>query len=78
MTSADLAAFTLAALLSLVVYAFVCWFWPWTSCRKCDGAGKFRSPSGRNWRKCPRCKGKGSKERLGAVVLRMLSGRGEK
>lgn len=27
---------------------------------------------GRAWRRCPRCKGSGSKERLGAVVLRVL------
>lgn len=53
MTAADIARLTLAALLGLVIYAGVCLFWPWTSCRKCEGKARFRSPSGRNWRRCP-------------------------
>jgi hypothetical protein len=71
----DITRLTLAALLGAGVYAGACLFWPWTACEKCEGAGKFRSPSGKNWRPCPRCGGSGRKERFGAVVLRKLFGR---
>lgn len=64
----DWTALTLGALAFAAGYAFACWFWPWTSCRRCDGKGKFRSPSGKNWRKCPRCKGSAAKVRLGRRV----------
>lgn len=76
MTALDITWLVLAVLLGGAVYAGACRFWPWTNCGKCEGAGKFRSPSGKNWRPCPRCGGSGRKERLGAVVLRRLFGRG--
>lgn len=53
------------ALVAALVYAAACWRWPFTSCGRCNGAAKLRSPSGRNWRPCPRCKGRGSKLRAG-------------
>jgi hypothetical protein len=34
-------------------YAIACAVWPYASCRKCHGAGKFRSPSGKYWRPYP-------------------------
>jgi hypothetical protein len=58
----------LAATGFAICYAAACWIWPFTSCRKCEGAGRFRSPTGKNWRKCPRCAGGGSKIRTGRKV----------
>jgi hypothetical protein len=52
------------ALLASAGYVVAAWFWPYTACRKCGGAGRFRSPSGRSWRPCPRCGGSGTRERL--------------
>lgn len=58
-------------------YAFACWMWPFTKCSKCDGTGKHRSPSGKAWRKCRRCKGSSSRIRTGRLIfnkLRILKG----
>ncbi|MBO2453651.1 hypothetical protein J4573_41640 [Actinomadura barringtoniae] len=52
-------------LLLLAGYVIGCWIWPFRACTRCDGAGKFRSPSGRSWRYCHRCGGKGAQLRLG-------------
>lgn len=68
MAGTDVASLMIVALLCAVGYAFACWWWPWTSCRRCEGKGRFRSPSGKNWRKCPRCKGASSKVRLGRRI----------
>jgi DnaJ-class molecular chaperone len=53
-------------------YALACRVWPTTSCKKCEGTGKHRSPSGKNWRKCRRCKGSGSRKRTGLLILTKL------
>jgi len=66
-----------SAVLNLVVVAFVavagylavCQIWPYASCRKCKGDGKWRSASGRAWRTCRRCKGTGERRRAGTVLL---------
>lgn len=50
-------------------YALACWWWPFKGCLKCEGVGRFKSPSGRAWRKCPRCAGSGTRVRLGRRVL---------
>ncbi|MBT2210317.1 hypothetical protein [Actinomadura sp. NEAU-AAG7] len=55
-------------LLVLVGYGVSCWIWPFRACTRCDGAGKFRSPSGRTWRYCRRCGGKGAQLRLGRRI----------
>ena len=55
----------LAALLWTAVYALGCWIWPFKACRRCDGSGKLRSPSGRAWRRCKRCRGGGGRLRGG-------------
>ncbi|MGH3985690.1 MAG: hypothetical protein ACRDTZ_00025 [Pseudonocardiaceae bacterium] len=68
-TTTDWTPVVVAGLLFAVGYGFACWFWPWTSCRRCEGAGRFRSPSGKNWRRCPKCKGKSSKVRLGRRIF---------
>lgn len=60
------------ALITLFVYTAACWFWPYTSCGKCAGAGRFLSPTGKNWRKCPKCKGSPARLRTGRRVLNSL------
>lgn len=57
-----------AAILWAAGYAVACRIWPFASCRRCGGAGKFQSPSGRYWRHCGRCKGSGSRVRTGRRV----------
>lgn len=56
-------------------YVFACWWWPFAACGKCEGVGKFRSPSGRAWRKCRRCKGSGERVRVGRRLWTWLSAR---
>jgi hypothetical protein len=46
-------------------YTVACAFWPFAACRRCEGAGKRRSPSGRAWRYCHRCHGTGARLRAG-------------
>lgn len=53
-------------------YVVACRIWPYANCRKCSGDGKFRSPSGRAWRLCRRCKGSGSRVRFGRRVWTWL------
>jgi hypothetical protein len=55
----------LAALLWLTGYVLACWIWPFTAHGRCNGTGKFRSPSGRAWRPCRGCGGTGRKVRAG-------------
>lgn len=54
-------------------YAVACRVWPYAACRKCDGAGRFRSPSGRAWRHCRRCKGSGARVRFGLRIWTKLA-----
>jgi hypothetical protein len=54
-----------AALVWAAVYALGCYVWPFANCRRCDGSGKRRSPSGRAFRLCRRCKGTGRRLRIG-------------
>jgi hypothetical protein len=56
----------------LIGYPAACAFWPFTSCRKCEGNGKLRSPSRKNWRPCRRCKATGTRVRLGRRVMNWL------
>ena len=57
------------------VYLLSCRVWPFTSCRKCDGAGRFRSPGGKAWRYCRRCDGNGSRLRTGRRAMNYLAAR---
>jgi hypothetical protein len=59
-------------LLWLGGYVIACAIWPFAACRKCDGAGRFLSPSGRAWRHCRRCKGSGSRVRTGRRIATWL------
>ncbi|MBM2620410.1 hypothetical protein JIG36_33355 [Actinoplanes sp. LDG1-06] len=65
---------TLASLAVTVGYAAACWIWPFKACRKCDGSGKRRSPSGRAFRLCRRCEGTGRRLRAGRWIYNRLSG----
>jgi hypothetical protein len=58
----------------VVGYAVHCWWLPFAACWKCDGAGRFRSASGRSWRRCRRCKGSGERVRFGRRVWTWLRG----
>jgi hypothetical protein len=63
-----------AAVAWLAGYAVACWWWPFAACRRCEGGGKRRSPSGRAWRKCRRCKGTGARLRVGRRVSSWVRG----
>lgn len=65
---------TAAAALWAAGYVIACRIWPFAACRKCDGAGRFRSPSGKAWRHCRRCKGSASRLRYGVRVANWLRG----
>lgn len=54
-------------------YVIACGVWPFTDCRKCEGRGRFRSPSGRAWRRCRRCKGSGERVRFGRRIWTWLT-----
>jgi hypothetical protein len=56
------------ALGALAIYLGACAIWPYCSCRRCLGTGKHRSPSGKNWRQCRRCRGSDRRVRLGRRV----------
>jgi hypothetical protein len=55
---------TLLAAVWVVGYLLACMVWPNVACGHCEG-GRKRSPSGRAWRSCRRCGGRGSKVRAG-------------
>ena len=65
---------TITVLVLLAGYIVACIAWPWTSCARCDGTAKLRSPTGKAWRDCTRCAGTGRKVRLGR---RLWSGFGD-
>lgn len=56
-------------------YVAVCAFWPFTACRLCSGSGKRRSPSGKAFRICPRCKGSARRLRTGRRAWLLVTGR---
>jgi hypothetical protein len=53
----------------VVGYLVMCAVFPYASCPRCNGSGKLRSPSGKAFRNCRRCGGKGSRVRLGRRIL---------
>jgi hypothetical protein len=64
-----------AAVVAGLWYALHCWWWPFAACRKCKGGGRFRSGSGRSWRRCRKCGGTGERVRLGRRFWTWLSKR---
>jgi hypothetical protein len=61
------------ALVTGVGYVLACAVWPFTACRRCEGTGKRRSPSGKAWRQCGRCDGSGRRVRAGRLVYELLT-----
>lgn len=69
MSGAELIAWAVVAgVVWLAGYLVWCRIWPYTDCRKCKGAGRFRSPTGRSWRLCRRCKGGGTRLMIGRRI----------
>jgi hypothetical protein len=64
---------SLAALALTVSYALTCITWPFGPCRRCDGAGKFKSSLGRLYRHCRRCQGTGLRLRYGRRLWNYLA-----
>ncbi|MGH3097168.1 MAG: hypothetical protein ACRDMV_14365 [Streptosporangiales bacterium] len=62
----------LVALVVTVGYIAACAIWPFRACRRCAGAGKRRSPSGRAFRHCRHCNGTGARARIGRLVWSWL------
>jgi hypothetical protein len=58
-------ALILIAAVITLGYAVACAAWPFCACRRCGGAGKLRSPSGRAFRYCRHCKGTGGRLHTG-------------
>ncbi|MEV4511361.1 hypothetical protein AB0K00_20590 [Dactylosporangium sp. NPDC049525] len=54
-------------------YAASCAWWPFAACRRCSGTAKLRSPFGRAFRLCPRCKGTGRRLRLGRAFYNAIT-----
>jgi hypothetical protein len=50
-------------------YLLTCAVWPFGKCRRCKGAGKFKSPFGNAYRHCGRCDGSGLRVRFGRKVI---------
>ncbi|MWA01325.1 hypothetical protein F8568_013210 [Actinomadura sp. LD22] len=72
-SGADAGSFVLLTLVAFVAYVVHCLVWPFRACRKCGGAGRFRSPSGRAWRYCDRCGGRAAQVRLGRRLWTYLA-----
>ncbi len=64
--TAHLALIILAA---LGVWAVRAWLWPFTPCRRCQGAKTNPGSTSRRWGACRACKGTGSRQVLGSRAL---------
>jgi hypothetical protein len=63
-----LSTLCLVAAVWLVGYLIACAVWPYRRCGRCQGTGRRRSPSGRAWRPCRRCEGRGHAIRAGRYL----------
>lgn len=65
-----------AAAAAALGYWAACIWWPFVECPhpRCD-RGKRTSPSGRAWRPCWWCKGRGSRIRWGRRLYEAMTGR---
>jgi hypothetical protein len=63
------------AVILLALYLAACWIWPYVDCGKCKGAGRSRSPSGKGYRRCSRCKGSPERVRWGAKLIGARKGK---
>jgi DnaJ-class molecular chaperone len=55
----------LAGLAGALYHAIACALFPYQACPRCGGSGRRRSPSGKHFGDCRRCKGTGRKLRSG-------------
>lgn len=62
----------IAIVMALALYVLACWWWPFVSCKRCDGTGKRRSWWGGSFRLCRRCKGTARRLRTGRRVFNRL------
>ena len=64
-------AATVALIVTAVIafYLLTCLIWPFGKCRRCKGAGKFKSPIGKAYRHCGKCDGSGLRARIGRHVI---------
>jgi hypothetical protein len=62
----------LAVAVWAVGYVIACAIWPFAACTRCNGLGRFPSPSGRAWRACRKCKGSGRRVRTGHRIWEAL------
>jgi hypothetical protein len=74
MTPHAAAASPLVTLLILLTvgYLLLCWIWPFTACRRCNGTGRQRSPLGRALRICRHCHGTGLRLRPARRLWNLL------
>lgn len=76
MTTAEMVGWAVAAaVVWLGGYVVACLIWPFAACLKCKGGGRFRSPTGKAWRLCRRCKGSGTRVRVGRRLWTWLAAR---
>ena len=68
-TLAQAATVALLVTVSIAFYLLTCVVWPFGKCRRCKGAGKFKSPFGNAYRHCGRCQGSGLRVRIGRHVI---------
>jgi hypothetical protein len=68
-TAGQVATVALIVTIALGLYLLGCLIWPFGKCRRCKGAGKFKSPFGRAYRYCGRCQGSGLRIRIGRHVI---------
>lgn len=68
-TLAQAATVALIVTVSIAFYLLTCLVWPFGKCRRCKGAGKFKSPLGNAYRRCGRCDGSGLRVRIGRHVI---------
>jgi hypothetical protein len=79
-TAGQVATVALIVTIAVALYLLGCLIWPFGKCRRCKGAGKFKSPFGRAYRHCGKCQGSGLRVRLGRHIInhiRAVRGAGE-
>jgi DnaJ-class molecular chaperone len=64
-------------MLGLAWHAALCWISPFTYCRRCGGTGQ-RKPllfkGSKNYGRCRKCKGSGTRLRTGRKITNFLTG----
>lgn len=68
-SAGQIATVVLIVTICIAFYLLTCAIWPFGKCRRCKGAGKFKSPFGNAFRHCGRCDGSGLRVRFGRKVI---------